>query len=195
MIAQDLLGKARGLVNRYSSRSTKVYDASKNNITIANIEVDGLIEATISQTTVTRAEQGIDSTYYAYYDVQEPMTLSVTLLPTAGCNEPLQYLAIRQKQLKGFCRINVEENGKLIDTFRAHLISLPEINMRMDGVVRTYVFGVISDSGVEYLVETVETPVAEKAPYTGNATTYPLAEDEPITRRPMPNLSEINNEF
>ena len=195
MIINDVLDKARGVISKYSNRTTKVYDPSKNDITVAKIELDGVIEATISQNTVTRSEQGIDSTYYAYYDVQEPLTLSVTVLPTAGCNSPLHYLSVKQKQLKGFFRIEVQENGNLIDTFRAHLISLPEINMRMDGVSRTYVFGIISDSGVEYPVQATNAPVADKSPYTGNAKTYPLAENEPVKRRPNLNLSDINNEF
>lgn len=194
MIINDVLDKAKGVISKYSNRNTKVYDPSKNDITVAKIELDGVIEATISQNTVTRSEQGIDSTYYAYYDVQEPLTLSVTVLPTAGCNSPLQYLSVKQKQLKGFFRIEVQENGNLIDTFRAHLISLPEINMRMDGVARTYVFGIISDSGVEYPVKTTNAPVADKSPYTGNAKTYPLAENEPVTRIPLLSISDINNE-
>ena len=107
----------------------------------------------------------------------------------------LKLLAIRQKQYKGFTRIEVFDNGKMVDSFRGHILSLSEINMRMDGVARTYVFGIISDSGVEYPVQADDAPAPEKAPYTGNATTYPLPEDEPVTRRPLLNLSDINNEF
>lgn len=195
MIINDVLDKAKGVISKYAQRKTKTYDASKSSISVGQFELDGVIEATVSQNSVTRQEQGIDSTYYTYYDVQEPLTLSITVLPTASSNDMLKLLAIRQKQYKGFTRIEVSENGKIIDSFRGHILSLSEINMRMDGVARTYVFGIISDSGVEYPVQAADAPAPEKSPYTGNATTYPLPENEPVTRRPLLNLSDINNEF
>ena len=193
MIIGDVLDTAKGLVSRFAQRKTKTYDASKNSVHVGQIKLDGIIDATLSQNTITRQEQGIDSTYYTYFDVQEPLTLTLSVLPTAQTNDMLKLLAVRQKQYKGFVRIEVHENGKMVDSFRGHLISLSDVSMRMTDVVRTYVFGVVSESGIDYAIDAVDQPneaiddpfnSIHTETYTGNATTYPLPEDQPITRIP-----------
>lgn len=125
-------------------RSTKVYDASRNKITIARMEIDGIEEATISARTISVAELGIDPSYYTYYDKEEMMTLTLNILPTAKSNSVLQALARKQQELKGWFYISVYENGDIVDIFRSHIISMPEINLSMQAPNKVYVFGVKS---------------------------------------------------
>ena len=125
-------------------RSTKVYDASRNKITIARMEIDGIEEATISARTISVAESGIDQSYYTYYDKEEMMTLTLNILPTAKSNSILQALARKQQELKGWFYISVYENGDIVDIFRSHIISMPEINLSMQAPNKVYVFGVKS---------------------------------------------------
>lgn len=125
-------------------RSTKVYDASRNKITIARMEIDGIEEATVSARTISVAEFGIDQSYYTYYDKEEMMTLTLNILPTAKSNSVLQALARKQQELKGWFYISVYENGDIVDIFRSHIISMPEINLSMQAPNKSYVFGVKS---------------------------------------------------
>ena len=125
-------------------RSTKVYDASRNKITIARMEIDGIEEATISARTISVAEFGIDPSYYTYYDKEEMMTLTLNILPTAKSNSILQALARKQQELKGWFYISVYENGDIVDIFRSHIISMPEITLSMQAPNKVYVFGVKS---------------------------------------------------
>lgn len=125
-------------------RSTKVYDASRNKITIARMEIDGIEEATVSARTISVAEFGIDQSYYTYYDKEEMMTLTLNILPTAKSNSVLQALARKQQELKGWFYISVYENGDIVDIFRSHIISMPEINLSMQAPNKVYVFGVKS---------------------------------------------------
>ena len=125
-------------------RSTKVYDASRNKITIARMEIDGIEEATISARTISVAEFGIDPSYYTYYDKEEMMTLTLNILPTAKSNSVLQALARKQQELKGWFYISVYENGDIVDIFRSHIISMPEITLSMQAPNKVYVFGVKS---------------------------------------------------
>ena len=189
MFISDIASKAQDLLNKAVTRKTKVYDASKNKITVGLLQLDGVIEASVSQKTVTRAEQGIDTSYYTYYDVEEPLTLSVTLLPTAKANDILKALAVKQKKLKGFIRLEVHENGNIIDQFRGHLISLPEIQMSIEAGNRTYVFGVVSESGIDFSVNDV-TEVEESTETTQQAVNQNLeesniAEDSVVTKTPL----------
>ena len=125
-------------------RSTKVYDSSRNKITIARMEIDGIEEATISARTISVAEFGIDPSYYTYYDKEEMMTLTLNILPTAKSNSILQALARKQQELKGWFYISVYENGDIVDIFRSHIISMPEITLSMQAPNKVYVFGVKS---------------------------------------------------
>lgn len=136
--ALALMGNASGLLQR----QTKVYDASKNKIVIAGFELDGVISAVLSSKTTTIAEQGIDSSYYTYYDLVEPQTLTVTILPTAKCHQVIKSLVKKQQQVKGWFSLSVTENGELINNYRSHILNLPEINMSNESQDRVYVFGV-----------------------------------------------------
>lgn len=185
MIIGDLLDQARGVVSKVAQRQTKVYDASKNKVFIAQYELSGVVEASISQRTVTRQEQGISNTYYTYYDVKEPIQLSITLLPTSSSNNFLELLAVRQNQNKGFVRIEVFENGDIVDSFRGHIMSLAETTLRTSDVNKTYTFGVVSENDVSYPIQS-EVDTGEREPYTGNATTYPLGENEEISSVSLP---------
>lgn len=136
--AMALMGKASSLANR----GTQVYDASKNSITVCGVTLDGVVNSSISDQQVTQQEQGFDKSYYAFYDVVTPQTLSVSILPTAKSIEVLSWIYQTQLKKKGWLEIIIYENGKLLEVYRGHLIALPEINMSMEANDRTYTFGV-----------------------------------------------------
>lgn len=189
MIISDIASKAQELLNKAVTRKTKVYDASKNIVTVGLLKLDGVVEASVSQISITKAELGMDRTYYTYYDSQEPLTLTVTLLPTSSANDVLKALAVKQKKLKGFVRLEVHENGKIVDQFRGHLMSLPELQMAMEGGNRTYVFGVVSESDVDFTInevtDTQESELSTVQEVNQNLEESNLAEDAVVTKTPL----------
>lgn len=144
----DVVGKAKDLLatgaNNLSNRRTKVYDASKNKVYIGGLELDGVVNCTVSQRIYTRQQQGVHSSYYTYFDVEEPMTLTISVLPTAKCNDLMQMLARKQREFKGYFNIYIQENGELRDIFRGHFLTLPEINMSADAPDVVYTCGIKS---------------------------------------------------
>ena len=145
-ILTGLADKAKSLWDggNILDRKTKVYDASRNKVTIARMEIDGIEEAVISPRTISVAEFGIDPSYYTYYDKEEMMTLTLNILPTAKSNSVLLALARKQRETKGWFYISVYENGDIIDIFRAHIISLPEITLSLQAPNKVYTFGIKS---------------------------------------------------
>lgn len=136
--AQSLMGTASGVL----SRKTGVYDASKNSVRIAGCSVDGIVSMVLSAESITVAEQGVDSSYYTYYDVVEPRTFSMEVLPTAKCHQVIRLLAKKQQESKGWFHIVIYENGDLVNSFRGHLMNLPDVNMQQEAGNKTYVFGI-----------------------------------------------------
>lgn len=185
--AMDLMGKASEL----ATRSTGVYDASKNNIMIAGVMLDGVVSSTISDKQVSQQEQGLDHSYYTYYDVVTPQTLTVNILPTAKSNDVLFMLYERQERLKGHFNVYIYENGRLEGTYKGHIIALPEKTMQLEANDRTYVIGITTvitpvaidqESSDEGQTDANEQAVQQQS----TAQTYPVPEDQPITRTPLP---------
>lgn len=154
--AKALIGNADKIINR----STGVYDCSKNRFFVAGLELDGVVTATLSKKVSTQAEQGLDSSYYTYYSVSEPRTLTIDVLPTAQCNEMLELLEARQALERGWFKITVHENGVVIDSFRSHIISTSDITLQADPNDRQYTFGVVSEGARNIADQYTQTPVA-----------------------------------
>lgn len=145
-ILNSLKDKAAALwgnKNTILNRATPIYDASRNKIFVAGLELDGVVNAMLSPRTRTRVEQGIDEGYYAYYDAQEPQTFAVETLPTAACNEVLELLAMRQKKEGGWFHLTIYENGALKELMRAHIISTSDIHLTQEPNNKSFVFGVV----------------------------------------------------
>lgn len=151
--AMSLMGTASKVANR----TTKVYDCSKNSIVVAGCVLDGVVSVTLPQQIKYVAEQGLDSTYYTYYNTIEPLTVNVEVLPTATCNDVLQLLSQIQTQMVGWFYIAIYENGDIVDSYRGHMINLPERLMSLEANNRNYIFGVKLVGAIDKVID--QTPI------------------------------------
>lgn len=168
-ILNEIASKAKDLLegNKLLNRRTRSYNASNNRIVIAGFELDGVVEATLSSKAVAKSDQGVSKQYYAYYEVHEPRTLNITVLPTAKCNEVLELLAYSQNKKKGWFTTYIVENGVPVDVYKSVFLNLTEIGMQQEGQNKVYVIGICdaSNNSVEQTTTEVtgiteETPVA-----------------------------------
>ena len=155
-LVQGLVDKASNLLGKAITRRTKVYDASKNYITVAGVAIDGVVNAELSADVVSRTELGVDKQYYCYYEAFDNPTLTVTVLPTAQINDVLTALASGQRKHKGWVRITVTDNGSLVGNFRGHLISGASLQQSLEAGGRSYTFGLYDvGSQLTNMIETV----------------------------------------
>ncbi|HCH9337384.1 TPA: hypothetical protein NNW70_004172 [Salmonella enterica] len=163
-ILNEIASKAKDLIqgNNLLNRRTRSYDASKNRIVVAGFELDGVVEATLSAKTVAKSDQGVSKYYYTYYEVHEPLTLNITVLPTAKCNEILQLLAYTQNKKKGWFTTYIVENGVPVDVYKSVFLNLSEIGMQAEGQNRTYVLGICDANN--NTVEQTESVIGEETP-------------------------------
>lgn len=155
-ILNEIASKARDLIDVEGllNRRTKVYDASKNKINVAGVQLDGVTSATLGAETITKAEQGTSKFYYAFYELDEIRTLTVNLLPTAKCIDVLEGLAFAQNKKKGYFTITVIENGVPVDVYKAHIISTPSRTMQLEADERTFVFGLCESQNNTFIQTT-----------------------------------------
>lgn len=128
----------------YAVRQTQTYNAAKNSVIVAGLTLDGVVSSTISSDVITRQETGIDYYYTTYYHSIEQRTLTVTFLPTAKSLDVLRNLALKQQISRGWFNLSVNENDKIVNVYRAWIISLPEVSMQQEAGDREVVFGIKS---------------------------------------------------
>lgn len=165
-ILDGIKEKATQLLNisePFVVRQTQIYDSSKNIVFVAGMQMDGLVTSTISSDSMTIQENGIDYYYTTYYKSFEQRTLSISVLPTAKCLDSLRLLALKQQQSRGWFNISIHENDKIVNVYRAWVISLPEITMEREPENRVIVFGIKPMfSGVSLIDQPT---IAEEAAY------------------------------
>lgn len=128
----------------FAVRQTQTYNAAKNRIIVAGLPLDGVVSSTLNADVITRQETGIDYYYTTYYQSLEQRTLTVVFLPTAKSLDVLRNLALKQQITKGWFNLSVHENDKIVNVYRAWIISLPEISMQQEAGDREVVFGIKS---------------------------------------------------
>ena len=128
----------------YAVRQTQTYSAAKNSVIVAGLTLDGVVSATLNADVITRQETGIDYYYTTYYQSLEQRTLTVVFLPTAKSLDVLRNLALKQQITKGWFNLSVHENDKIVNVYRAWIISLPEISMQQEAGDREVIFGIKS---------------------------------------------------
>lgn len=144
-IFNEIRDKAEKLLNQaepFVTRKTHSYDAYKNKVFVAGIDIDGAVNTVISADTITKQDVGIDYYYTTYYQSVEPRTLTLHLLPTARCLPLLRDLAWKQQKTRGWFNISIFENGTLVNIYRAWVIAMPEIDMQQEAGDRQVVFGI-----------------------------------------------------
>lgn len=145
MLLSDIKAKAESLLKdagEQVKRDTQVYDASKNYVIVSGVTLDGVVSSVLSADVIMNHESGIDSTYQMVYENVDTKTLTITLLPTANANSILKHLAKRQKDLKGWCKIVVVDNGETVNIFRGVLMQGAEITSQAESADRQYTFAV-----------------------------------------------------
>ena len=141
----------------YAVRQTQTYNASKNSIIVAGVVLEGVVNSTINSNVMTRQETGIDYYYTTYYENIEPRTLTITLLPTSPSLQVILDLTRKQKTVKGWFNITVNENGNIVNVYRAWVISLPELSMQQEANDREIVFGIkVMYSGVRTIDQSTD---------------------------------------
>lgn len=128
----------------FAVRQTQTYNAAKNRIIVAGLPLDGVVSSTLNADVITRQETGIDYYYTTYYQSLEQRTLTVVFLPTAKSLDVLRNLALKQQITKGWFNLSVHENDKIVNVYRAWIISLPEISMQQEAGDREVIFGIKS---------------------------------------------------
>ena len=128
----------------FAVRQTQTYNAAKNRIIVAGLPLDGVVSSSLNADVITRQETGIDYYYTTYYHSIEQRTLTVTLLPTAKSLSVLRNLALKQQISRGWFNLSIHENDKIVNVYRAWIISLPEISMQQEAGDREVVFGIKS---------------------------------------------------
>lgn len=143
----DIKDKAKELLKvsePFAVRQTQTYNAAKNSIIVAGLTLDGVVSSTLNADVITRQETGIDYYYTTYYHSIEQRTLTVTFLPTAKSLDVLRELALKQQINRGWFNLSVHENDKIVNVYRAWIISLPELGMQQEAGDREVVFGIKS---------------------------------------------------
>ena len=144
-ILTEIKDKAKELLKvsePYTVRQTQTYNAAKNRIIVAGLPLDGVVSSTLNADVITKQETGIDYYYTTYYHSIEQRTLTVTFLPTARSLDVLRDLALKQQISRGWFNLSIHENDKIINVYRAWIISLPEISMQQEAGDREVVFGI-----------------------------------------------------
>ena len=126
----------------FAVRQTQTYNAAKNRIIVAGLPLDGVVSSSLNADVITKQETGIDYYYTTYYHSIEQRTLTVTFLPTARSLDVLRDLALKQQISRGWFNLSIHENDKIVNVYRAWIISLPEISMQQEAGDREVVFGI-----------------------------------------------------
>lgn len=138
----DIKDKAKELLKvsePFAVRQTQTYNAAKNSIIVAGLTLDGVVSSTLNADVITRQETGIDYYYTTYYQSVEQRTLTVVFLPTAKSLDILRNLALKQQITRGWFNLSVHENDKIVNVYRAWIISLPEMSMQQEEIGRAHV--------------------------------------------------------
>lgn len=144
-ILTEIKDKAKELLKvaePFAVRQTQTYNAAKNRIIVAGLPLDGVVSSSLNADVITRQETGIDYYYTTYYHSIEQRTLTVTFLPTARSLDVLRDLALKQQISRGWFNLSIHENDKIVNVYRAWIISLPEISMQQEAGDREVVFGI-----------------------------------------------------
>lgn len=144
IVLKDIKDKAKSLLEKsepYTIKQTGSYDSSKNKVIVAGYTLDGVVTATLSADSISIQQSGIDYYYTGIHETLTQRTLTVTILPTAGCLEMLRLLALRQLENKGWFNLSIHENDKIVNVYRAWIMELPEIGMQSEATDRQITFG------------------------------------------------------
>lgn len=149
---------ARATINK----DVQVYDASKNSIVIAGLEMTGWEHAHISDIEVTKEYLGVDANEFALAKQVYVRKLSISFLPTENSIKKLEELASLCLSWGKFFNISITENGEWLADYQAQFSSIGGVKMQAEGdnVAFEFFLKPISTRSRESLRVTQSTPVA-----------------------------------
>lgn len=141
-IPKSVKDKIKNLVDKAVTNSVTTYDSSKSSVTICGMKIDGVMEVNITGGVVGDVVIGINDNADFFTEKFSETTLTIKLLPTSTAIDTLNQLYKTQIRTKGFCYINIVENGKPTANFAGYQIKQPDINFTKKAESRDFVFTV-----------------------------------------------------
>ena len=127
----------------FLKKSTKVFSPSDNKLIIAGLEIDSVVEATLTRFEKTRTLQGTHGNYTAVVRKHEtPATLSFTVMPTAVTIPKINQLASYCLEYGNFFDVTIVKSAEIILQGTAWFQKLPDerISDQVDDI--NYLLGV-----------------------------------------------------
>lgn len=174
--AMSMTSKLPAFAKSVIQKDVQVYDASKNSVTIAGLEMTGWEHAHISDIEVTKEYLGVDPNEFALVKQVYIRKLSISFLPTENSIKKLEELSSICLSWGKFFVISITENGQWLADYHAQFSTVGGVRMQQEGENVTFEFFLkpISTRSRESLMVTNNTPVADEQPPSGDIIVTPL---------------------
>lgn len=127
----------------YLKKTTKVYDASTNSITVAGLELDGITDIKIKYEEIARIVYGTHGSYNTVVKAHPKCAMvTVSMYPAANCLTDLKRLEHFTKTVGGYFELVVVKNGAIELQGTAWMSKVPDQSVDQDGSDVAYEFGV-----------------------------------------------------
>lgn len=153
--------KYSNLIKNVIEKDIQIYDASKNSITIAGLEMHGWEYATVSDFELTKEYAGLEKDEIALVKQVYVRKLTMSFLPTEiSSRRPESLASICMSQNK-FFRINITENGDWIGDYNAQFSSSSAKNLAHEAENHVWEFYLIPvNTAIVQDTRAVNLPVA-----------------------------------
>lgn len=144
MITSGVLGKVGRLASNLVSRPvSRVYDASKNKVMIANLTMKGLESFTISAIKKSEGRYGVSKGNYAAYNVFDNITLTLNFLPTSDSIDTLKSMITAYDKFGGYFIVEIFDNGEYIGRFKGLISDVGEQISSLEGSNKSFTLTII----------------------------------------------------
>ena len=126
-----LSGIAKSTLN-FLQKGVQVYDASKNSIVIAGLEITGWESARMENIELTKEILGTYRNEVAFVKQVYARKLSVSLLPTSPTNKQLEKLATVCMSKNKFFTITIIENDEWYGDFKAQFSTHRNMDLSLE---------------------------------------------------------------
>lgn len=133
--ALDAVGGFSGLAKStiaFLQKGVQVYDASKNSITVAGLELTGWESAKIDSVDLTKESLGTSPNEVSLIKQVFIRKLTVSVLPTSPTNKSLERLAQVCMNKNKFFMISVTDNGEWYGDYKAQFANYRNLDMALE---------------------------------------------------------------
>ncbi len=138
----------------FAKKRTKTYDASESKITIAGIEIDSIVTASIKRSDSFKTERGIGRDYYTVIKTYEVVSLELTLLPISKCYDQLMALKSYCDANNTYFGITVVDSINFVGNFDAHFLSTPSTTISQTSEDKTFSFSMLDTDAIPQPITT-----------------------------------------